>query len=101
MNTLRLLGEKWEETGDIAEILDIAASLPPPEDIETQLASLPEAEQARLRNILQTIYAALPAHIAQLEKEAADLREQMDQAKRATKACLVYNRAPRAPRNTD
>lgn len=89
----------WEETKDIEKLISTDFSLPGLEDIQTYLSSLPEDKHKAIRNSLDNALQALSAYTSKMEQEAGKLKEQIEQSVQASNACLVYNKAPREPRD--
>lgn len=95
MNDLNKFVDVWEKTGSIEEIISQHLVLPPSEEVQIYLSSLPQAEHDRIRKSLNEAMAALSSHTIEMEKEALNLKSQIDQNIQASNACLIYNKVPR------
>lgn len=90
MNDLKTFIKTWDETGDIADILEKGLSLPPADKVQEFLASLPADEQDKIRKSLTNAMIALEDYSATLARNLADTKAQMDQSAKTAKASLTY-----------
>jgi hypothetical protein len=93
MDDLKTFIAEWEKTGDISVVLEKGLTLPPADQVQSFLASRPEAEQTQIRRSLENAMTALEAYTASLETEAADIKSRIDQSVKTAKACMSYNSA--------
>lgn len=100
MEDLRSFIAAWEETGDISAVIDRGLTLPPADQVQSFLATCPEAERMQIRHSLETAMTALEVYAASLEKEAAEIKTKIDQSVKTAKACLSYNSAGTSSRRT-
>ena len=90
MDDLKTFIKAWDETGDIADILEKGLSLPAADKVQAFLASLPADEQDRIRKSLTNAMIALEDYSASLARDLADTKAQMDQSAKTAKASLTY-----------
>ncbi len=91
MDELRTFISTWEETGSIAVVLEKGLTLPPADQVQSFLASLPADESEKIRSSLTTAMAALETYAVELEKETAGIKEQINQTVKSAQACLSYD----------
>lgn len=99
MKDLNKFVDAWEKTGSIEEIISQNLVLPPSEDVQAYLSSLPQDEHDRIRKSLNEALTALGAYTSQMEEEALSLKAQIDQNIQTSNACLAYNKKPSRPRS--
>lgn len=90
MNDLSNFIKAWEESGDIAVVLEKGLTLPPADKVQTYLASLPQADHDRILQALTHAMIALEEHAANLAKDLAATKKQIDQNVKNSKASLSY-----------
>lgn len=90
MDDLNNFIQVWRETGDMATVLEKGLSLPAPEKVQVYLASLPPMEAEKIRISLTQAMIALEEYSANLARNLADTKAQMDASARTTKASLIY-----------
>ena len=90
MDDLRTFIKTWEESGDIAVILEKGLTLPAADKVQSYLASLPPAEHDKIRQTLTNAMIALEEYSAKLVKDLASTKTEIDQSNKTTKANLSY-----------
>lgn len=90
MDDLKTFIRTWEESGDIATVLEKGLTLPAADKVQTYLASLPQAEHDRIRQLLTNAMIALEEYSANLIKELDATKSQIDQNVKNSKASLSY-----------
>jgi hypothetical protein len=90
MNDLTNFIKAWEESGDIAAVLEKGLALPPVDKMQSYLASLPQADHDKIRQSLTNAMIALEEYSAGLLEELASTKAQIDQNVKNTKASLSY-----------
>ncbi len=98
MDEFKTFIKTWEETGSAAVILEKGLTLPPADKVQSFLSSLPDAEQAHVRDSLIKAMAALERYAVELEQEAASVKDQINQTVQSAKACLSYDTADKFKR---
>lgn len=93
MDQLRTFIAAWEESGDIASVIEQGLALPPAAEAQSYLASLPPTERDRLTKSLSGAMIALEEYAAHLAKDQAATKAQIDQSMKTAKACLSYTSA--------
>ena len=90
MNDLTNFIKAWEESGDIAAVLEKGLALPPADKVQSYLASLPQADHDKIRQSLTNAMIALEEYSASLIKDLASTKTQIDQNVKNSKASLSY-----------
>lgn len=98
MDDLRTFISTWEETGSIAVVLEKGLLLPPADQVQSFLASLPADEQETIRASLTRAMVALETYAVDLERETAEIKDQINQTVKSAQACLSYNSADKIKR---
>ena len=98
MDTLYKFVEAWEKNGKVEAIFDANIPLPPAEEVQSYLSTLPEEERARIQYLLAQALSAFSDYADKLETEAGTLKTQIDQNVQASNACLTYNKVPKKSR---
>jgi transcription elongation GreA/GreB family factor len=91
MENLKTFVKMWEETGDIAKILEKGIALPAPDVVQAHLDTLTEDERARILKCIADAVDALTRHIADLEAGKMETQNQIDTSLKTAQACLSYN----------
>lgn len=84
----------WAKEKDAAKLLELDLPLPAETEVKAYLESLTVAEQEHIQHSLTEALTALENHLVTLKLQQADIREQLDNADKISKACLSYTRTP-------
>lgn len=90
MNDLTNFIKVWEESGDIAAVLEKGLTLPPADKVQSYLASLPQADSDKIRQSLTNAMIALEEYSSGLIKDLASTKAQIDQNVKNSKASQSY-----------
>lgn len=84
----------WSSTKDAAQLLDLNISLPDANEASAFLNTLDEGERINIEESLAEALIVLEHHLIKLKLDQADIKQQLDQADKVSKACLTYARTP-------
>ena len=84
----------WSSHQSAERILEDGPALPDSETAEIFLKTLPAEERTKIEATLSEALAALETYMVYLKTEQADIKQQLDQTDKVSKACLSYARTP-------
>lgn len=93
MDDLKRFMKVWEETGDIAAVLESGIALPDADAIRSHLDTVPAPDRDAIQLALRSALNQAIALTATLETAQGSLKEQLDGLARSAEACVAYGAA--------
>ena len=87
----------WTTHHNAARILEEGPPLPDVQDAQEYLNTLSSDERHRIETKLTEALHALETYLTGLKSEADDIKRQLNQTNKMSKACLTYTRTPTKP----